>query len=1437
MRTLNIRLAVVLLVAMLLLCVGAYLLHGFQVERNAYVLLEQADRAEESAEAAAEEENDEQRQKSMAEAVKCLSWYVRLMPNDVEARERLGLLLADWSTFAPPADRLFWFRQARGQLEATVALDAGRDKARGKLVDLSIMSRRYQDAKDHLQMTLLQKRPEDPELLEKLGICQMRMGDFVDARKSFEKAIECGPDRVDSYWQLAVLFRSQLSLPDEAARVMDELVEANPESAKAHFYRGRYLASAGAREESLPELTKALELAPDDFPSLLLFARVNLAEGNLDEARRAAARGIELRPEVADLYAMLADVEMRDRDRDKAVAVLERGLRETNQNPPLLYKLAHLLIDMKKFDQARKYIKDLSATDYSHSRIGLLKARIDFAQERWLAAKEGFERVRSSADLAGMGPQIDVWIAHCYGRLGNPGMKEKALRRAISADPDFIPAIEELTRLNMATGQVDEAIAGVRQLASSGHIVPGGALAYAQMLIFKTLQLPPDRRNWQAATEALDRAAQAMPDSPNVIVLRAQLLFAQGREAEAEHMLLDARDNDPKQAAYWDMLISMAYPVKDWDRAEQLLRESVEAIGDVPQRRVVWARYYTTRFGSEAAEHLRKLADNVDEFTDEQKLALWSGLINIAARIKDSQLVDALGERIVALRPDDVNVRYFVFEQALKDQDRSAIEKSLEEIERVAGHGHYWSFGQAVLLFLDARDEEDAAKRNALLEEALKHLARAGELREDWSRVPLLEAGIHDALRQPDAALEKYREAFSLGAHTPEAVLRIVQHLLAVRQYTEADHVLRQIEEETDKLTPELYRVSAEVALRQEDYDRALEMTNKADVSESENYLEHLWKGQMLSSLGGRAKAADQSNADELLADAEKSLRRAAELEPRQPQVWLALVKFLTASGKTDQAEQVLAEVRQQLPEKAAPLALAQCYEAMQRPDAAARQYEAAALADPDNSVVAKVVAAFYVRTDRLAEAETHLQKIIEGDLKIEPADIAWARRQLALAYAKRGGYMNFRKAKQLIEKNLASPEASDADRRLLARLCAADPARTQREQAIRIFEDIGDDQAATPGDQLALAKMYEADGDWIKAGGVYRDLVAGYPKEPRFLIAYIKGLIRNNEFSSCEMYLERLRSIAPDEPSTLALRAALLCARKQPDEAMNLLLRHADDPKAKDRTTRLRFAADQLNRLARWLDAEGQKEAAEQFLNQAEAYYREYAWNAPARYLSLAVFLGSRGKLAEATDLLEKGAVANSPEAFAQACAFLAKFAAKDKSQIRRLDAIIEWGLGRFRRHSSVLLVLADFRASQGRYEDAEALYREEIRKHPDNAVAMNNLAVMLALRGVKLDEALELMQKAISLAGPLGSMLDSRASVYIALGEADKALADIDNAVANAATPVRLFHKAQALRLTGKTAEANETFQQALDEGLTVEMLQPLEAPAFEDFQKSMQ
>ena len=95
MRTFNIRLAVIVLAILAVFIASVYYLHGYQLHRNAYVFKREADRAQARAKKAAKAKDTEAEKSAFKQAVENLTWYVRLVPDDIDAVEHLGMILAD----------------------------------------------------------------------------------------------------------------------------------------------------------------------------------------------------------------------------------------------------------------------------------------------------------------------------------------------------------------------------------------------------------------------------------------------------------------------------------------------------------------------------------------------------------------------------------------------------------------------------------------------------------------------------------------------------------------------------------------------------------------------------------------------------------------------------------------------------------------------------------------------------------------------------------------------------------------------------------------------------------------------------------------------------------------------------------------------------------------------------------------------------------------------------------------------------------------------------------------------------------------------------------------------------------------------------------------------------------------------------------------------
>ena len=83
----------------------------------------------------------------------------------------------------------------------------------------------------------------------------------------------------------------------------------------------------------------------------------------------------------------------------------------------------------------------------------------------------------------------------------------------------------------------------------------------------------------------------------------------------------------------------------------------------------------------------------------------------------------------------------------------------------------------------------------------------------------------------------------------------------------------------------------------------------------------------------------------------------------------------------------------------------------------------------------------------------------------------------------------------------------------------------------------------------------------------------------------------------------------------------------------------------------------------------------------------------------------------------------------------------------------------------------LADVYADAGRGGDAERVLRQIVAAEPTNAGALNYLGYLLAVRGEQLDEAIQLVQRALKEEPDNGAYLDSLGWAYFRRGNLDEA------------------------------------------------------------------
>jgi tetratricopeptide (TPR) repeat protein len=1400
MRRFNTRLFLYLFAGLVLVAGTVFGLHWLQTGRIAQAELWQARHAEEEG--------------HLVEAARHLGRYLEFVPQDTEQLANLGRLLAD-EHMPNRHQRLYY---ALEKLEQVAIREPERLDSRRLLIRVAVELGRTQTAREHLTV-LLRALPTDGELQLLLGrACEVEEK-YREAAAAYARAVELAPHQRDSYLRLAVLLRdhreqAQPAVPDLTPdSVLDKLVAANAQTYQAYLARwnqrqknwnlrdGVKLAEAGKDVEQAQRLAatepEVLVAAAD-----LCQARANTQEGparleSLQKAGKLLEDGCREHPTEARLYQAWSRLELAANKRDEAMQRLEAGLKEMPGRLELLWDLANLRIDAGEVDEARSLIGRLGRGTTTPAVGDYLQARLLIHDGRWFEAARLLERVRGEID--NLAPdllfQVNLYLAQCYGQLGDPAQQLEVSERLARNNPHSATALERLALALVNQGVLEKALGCYRQMLELPDL--SDQQRFAAWAEVARLELLRNRRqgsrDWLKVEEALAEAGKLRPGDADLVVLQAELLRAKDDFRQARQLLLDHKEKEPATLAYWTALAVLADAEKKPDEALQWLTDAEQATGDLLGLRLARASYWVSHATDDAGkarakEALAKLGDKLDRLrSDDERVLLLRALAEGQARIGEYAESLRLWKQLAALPryANDLHIRLTQFDVALDAGDAHELDRLLGEIQQLEnGQGPLWKHGQALILLERARKggKADLGKARELLAAVIAQ-------RPNW-------APGHQALAELEAlagnrglAIESYQRAIHAGARDPRARLRLVQLYWQEQRVREADEAVQSLLKDMASL--DLQRLAADIFFRNHEIDRAEQELQKV-VGKSQDYRDYLTLGQVLAAKGDADRA-------------EQQFRRAVALAGAEPETWVGLVRHLAATGKQKEAEQEMQKAVTLVPRDRQGLMLAQCQEALGKLDEAVKGYEAVLKQSPDDMRVWRGTILALLRGGRYGDAQRWLLKMLDAKtVKAAEADRRWARLALGVMLATRMDYASFNaaldyvglkiKAGDVVEANDQAGPVTDEELRARAQVLATQQRqRVFRTKAIAYLEELRDRQVLSDGDRYLLAQLYDADGSRLKAGTELSGLALTASPEPGYLVSYAQYLLSQGQGREALAQVERLEELE----------------RKQRRPAGLL------------GTKELRAQA---------LEHEGKKREALDLLRG----WAEKADAPPQARLALLAALVRQQRLDEALDLCEPFWKKKSPAEVVEAALVsvgVLRSGPATPAQVGRVEAWLADAVKHNADSAPLLLQFADLRDLQGKFGQAEELYRQALRCEPNNLVAMNNLAWLLGQqKPAAAAEALALIEKAIVIAGPKAELLDTRATVLLALGRTEQAIADLKTANEDTPTPARHFRLACAYRDARDLDAARAALQKAHSAGLKSEMLHPLEKVALQ-------
>jgi cellulose synthase operon protein C len=1456
MRNLNVRLLIVIVVVAGLLVGSTHLLHSFQIQRNSSVFKIQAK--------AAWDDNP----RRAKDALTLMGAYLGLEPGDLSARQDLGFWKIELGQFKAGSSIL---EEVLRSLERQTPPDKQTpdekkriQEIRRKLVDSAMVQGRFEDALDHLRFLHHELKGDverDVDLLNLMGKCLISLGreDGPEgAIAMFSQAVALDPKRVDIYYRkaMALLFPRR-QRDEEARKCMAEMIaywDQRPDedknlSAGAHHVYALWLSEQGEHEEALKQSLKTLNIVKDHPGALYLAGKSELALGKLPEAEDYARRGMAAGPHEYSMYTLMADIRVRENQRDKAIEVLKQGVAAAESNSAkanILWNLANFYLDGRSSSDA----KDIAAAidcmarlrEYRFSQVELdfLDARVLYANDDWKAAREGFERVRPKMnEFPQLMKCLEYWTGYCYLQQGNPDQASQAFHRALNFDRFYFKAHDGLAQIYLGNGQYDKAAEEYRQAAAGDAKDIEAWMAWGRTLVRWYLTRPKGQ-DWGPVKEVLRHAYELNPRNGEIPLLGAEILAAEGNLDQASRIVQGLGSDAPKSVEIRVAMANMAARQGHVDQARKILQDAKAELGDQVPLRLAQSVYFMHDLGRQAGPDIENLASRVESFSLADKTHLWTGLLANLLEIREFDRAKRIARLIARAQPHDAMIRYRLLELELVTHDARNPESSLAEldgvlaeIDRIAGQGPLWLYGKAVRLMLESQQGKPE-----LLNQAWDYAEKAKKERVNWSRPDVLQGEICRQRGNDEMALHCYLQASYHGDQDLDFIRLLLQMLFERQRYQEAAQVAQRLDRSQTPLNAEIGKEVAQIFVYGGDFHRALEYAIKNYNPSSDDYHEHVWQGQILTILARRARQEGHPDQlQDIKTRGEKALLRACLLAPNAADARVMWVQFLMATDQKDKALAAASDAELMIPQESSSAAMGYIYEALGETDKARQRYEKAVQLKPDMPRTIRLLADFYVRNHQPQLATPLIDRLMSSAVNAGESDLVAARRLKANILFEEG-YPRFQEAIALVDRNLASSLAVSDDRRLKIRILLADPRQARGQEVLDLCESLvatgsGDPD---PDDRFRLASVCLARGNWARCREQMQKLVNSNQSQPRFLSAYVRMLLDQDELPDAELWLDQLQRVSPPS-QTIALQAELLFRKKEWAKVPVSLADYIEQEKAEpQRLERVLVCARLLEDLGGRLTSPAERKQAQAYFEKARQWYESYVQKLPGHEMLLAGFLARRGNLEPALGLLEHFGAKASPLDLGIAADAAIRSEKITPQQLSRVEKVLTAAAAAHKSSIPLLNALTSLKICQGDFAAAEEFCRQTIAADPKNYLAYNNLGVLLSFAGGKSDEALAHINRAIELAGPQPLLLDSRAVIHLSRNEAQQALEDLASISADKLDPVWVFHKARALWMTDQIKEAAAALAEARNQGLDISKIDPPERPRFDELQKRL-
>ncbi len=353
------------------------------------------------------------------------------------------------------------FKGALETFSAVLALDPHHNLPVALRLGVVLHNNRLWDKAISLYQEIRLKNPNHADIHYHLGLAYLCQGQVPRALKSFEKALDINPDYVQPRIK-SVVAEIYLGKLDEAFRKLKGLIDAFPDYADLHYYRGLVYTGRNELEKATGSFLRALQINPAYKEARIKLAAIYCYLEQFDQGLRELEELRAIDPDDSAVAAMTQAMRgvVSSSGRDECVGVFGQMLQDS--------RITTSILELSRSVEINPEVSEMvsAITSVAEGGQSLPEMLISLIRNH-IAAYPDYPDVHNS-------------LGTLYMKVNRISEAEACFSQAILLNPEYLKARLNLFYAHKSLGKCAEAIHQGEVLSAAGVSYPDFSCALAE---------------------------------------------------------------------------------------------------------------------------------------------------------------------------------------------------------------------------------------------------------------------------------------------------------------------------------------------------------------------------------------------------------------------------------------------------------------------------------------------------------------------------------------------------------------------------------------------------------------------------------------------------------------------------------------------------------------------------------------------------------------------------------------------------------------------------------------------------------------------------------------------------------------------------------------------------------------------------------------------